>query len=94
MYAPEYISNEFAQPVFDIDPPVKSEGPTDWLYTQTETYPGETITVQEAEPNIQLPVTVQNIEDGTQATFAPEPEKKNNLLLIAGIGIGLYFLLK
>ena len=94
MYAPEYISNEFAQPVFDIDPPIKNDGPIDWLYGQTENYPGETVTIKEDPVVMQPPVIVENIENGTQAVFAPEPEKKNNLLLIAAVGVGLYFLLK
>ena len=48
-------------------------------------------------PPVKEPLTVVNFEDSTTATInetEPETEKKNNLLLIAAVGIGLYLLLK
>ena len=81
---------------FDVDP-VKTDGPVDWLYNQSESYPMQsqvvpTVTTINETPA--PPVVVENIEQGTAAVFAPEPEKKTNILLIGGVLVGLYLLLK
>lgn len=81
---------------FDIDP-VKTDGPTDWLYNQAENYPMQSQVIPTATPigdTPAPPVVVENVDQGTAAVFAPEPEKKTNFLLLAGIGLGLYLLLK
>lgn len=101
MYAYDSLieqQNTFApyeQNQFDIDP-YKSEGPVDWLTDQGGVYPAETqIQVETIQPvKLDPAVTVENIDNGTQATFAPEPEKKNNLLLIGGGLLLLYFIIK
>lgn len=81
---------------FDVDP-VKDDGPVNWLYNQAEGYPMQSEVVPVATPindTLAPPVVVENVEDGTAAVFAPEPEKKPNILLIGGILVGLYLLLK
>ena len=81
---------------FDIDP-VKDSGPVDWLYTQDQNFPMQsqvTPTVTQMDDTAAPAVVVENIDQGTAAVFAPEPEKKTNLLLIGGVLFGLYLLLK
>lgn len=81
---------------FDVDP-VKDEGPVNWLYTQSQGLPMQSQVIPTATPISDTPapaVVVENVEQGTAAVFAPEPEKKTNVLLIGGILVGLYLLLK
>lgn len=82
---------------FDIDPLQDQSGPVDWFTNQAANYPMQsqvvpTITTINETPA--PPVLVENVEQGTAAVFAPEPEKKTNILLIGGVLVGLYLLLK
>jgi len=81
---------------FDVDP-VKTDGPIDWLYNQGQGLPMQSQVIPTATPINDTPapaVVVENVDQGTAAVFAPEPEKKTNILLIGGILVGLYLLLK
>lgn len=82
---------------FDLDPVQDQSGPIDWLTNQAANYPMQSEVVPVATPINDTPappVVVENVDQGTAAVFAPEPEKKTNLLLIGGVLVGLYLLLK